>query len=372
MPSPNIISAHVESLAAWLPSWAAIIAILIAAIGIAAVGRRFLERAIQVTAAKRDVLWGALAIQLKGPARHAITILALAVAASFAPLDEPTAAVVRHILLLAAIGLIGWATYIVIHIWTGFYLRRFEMEADANLLARKHITQTRILARVANTLVVTIAIATALMTFEEVRQYGISLLASAGAAGLVAGLALQPLLKNIFAGIQLAITQPIRIGDALLVEGEWGNVEEITSTYVVLRIWDWRRLILPLSYFIEKPFQNWTREGAALIGTVLLYLDYSAPIAAIRQRVQEIAKKSPLWDGQVIGVQMTECNTSTVEIRILLSAATAGDAFDLRCEIREKLIAYLQERCPRALPHVRTEISRNHTESLGGSRNSHP
>jgi small-conductance mechanosensitive channel len=351
-----------------MPSWAVIITILIVAIGAAALARRLLEKVLQANVTKKGLFWSALALQLQSPMRHAITVLALGAAAAIAPLNAATADIAKHILLLASIGLIAWATYVVIQLWSAFYLRRFESDADSNFLARKHVTQTRILARLANTLVITVAIAAALMTFEGVRQYGISLLASAGAAGLVAGLALQPLLKNIFAGIQLAITQPIRIGDALLIEGEWGNVEEITSTYVVLRIWDWRRLILPLSYFIEKPFQNWTREGAALIGTVLLYLDYSAPIAIIRKRVQEIAADSSLWDGQVIGVQMTECNGSTVEIRILLSAATAGEAFDLRCEIREKLIEFLQEKFPQALPHVRTEITRNRPEGLSGGR----
>lgn len=191
------------------------------------------------------------------------------------------------------------------------------------------------------------------MTFDGVRQYGVSLLASAGAAGLVVGLALQPVLKNIFAGIQLAVTQPIRIDDALLVEGEWGNVEEITSTYVVMRLWDWRRLVLPLSYFIEKPFQNWTRDNAALIGTVMIYLDYRTPIDAIRKKVQEIASKSKNWDGRVVNVQVTDFRQNTMEVRILVSAPTSPRTFDLRCEVREQLIAFLQEHHPQALPRVR-------------------
>jgi small-conductance mechanosensitive channel len=203
----------------------------------------------------------------------------------------------------------------------------------------------------------------ALMTIDGVRQYGVSLLASAGVAGIVIGLALQPVLKNLLAGIQLAVTQPIRIDDALLVEGEWGNVEEITATYVVVRIWDWRRLILPLSYFIEKPFQNWTREGSALIGTVMIYLDYIVSVADVRREVENIAKASPLWDRRVVNVQVTDFKDATMEIRILISAATSGRTFDLRCEVREKLIAYLQRTYPQALPRRRMEIAAQHAEA---------
>jgi len=164
------------------------------------------------------------------------------------------------------------------------------------------------------------------------------------------------LLKNLFAGIQLAVTQPIRLDDALIVEGEWGNVEEITSTYVVMRLWDLRRLILPLSYFIEKPFQNWTREDARLIGIVMIYLDYRAPVEVIRKKVSEIVAASPVWDQRVVVVQVTDFRESTLELRILASAASGGKAFELRCEIREKLITFLQEHHPEALPRHRAEI----------------
>ncbi len=223
-----------------------------------------------------------------------------------------------------------------------------------------HVTEdcravSEILQRVGEFMILVIGLSTLLMTFDGVRQYGVSLLASAGAAGLIAVLALQPVLKNIFAGIQLAVTQPIRIDDALLVEGEWGNVEEITSTYVVMRLWDWRRLILPLSYFIEKPFQNWTRESAALIGTVMIYLDHRAPIQTIRAKVQEIAEGSKLWDRQVMAVQVTDFREHVMEVRILVSARTSPRAFDLRCEVREKLIAFLQEEHPYALPRLRMQ-----------------
>jgi small-conductance mechanosensitive channel len=174
---------------------------------------------------------------------------------------------------------------------------------------------------------------------------------------------LQPVLKNLIAGIQLAMTQPIRIDDALIVEGEWGNVEEITSTYVVMRLWDWRRMILPLSYFIEKPFQNWTRENADLIGTVMLYLDHTAPVEAIRRKTQEILAASPLWDKRVLAVQVTDFKQTTMEVRILASAASAPRVFDLRCEIREKLIAFLQQEHAHALPRFRTEATESQSDT---------
>src|SRR5581483_5583208 len=172
-------------------------------------------------------------------------------------------------------------------------LRRFKLDSEDNLLARKHVTQSRILERVARVLIVILTVAAALMAFDDVRQVGISLLASAGAASLVLGLALQPVLRNLMAGVQLAITQPIRIDDALLVEGEWGNVEEITSTFVVIRIWDWRRLVVPLNYFLENPFQNLTKEGAQIIASVMLYLDYRVPMSRLRAEAERVVQSSP-------------------------------------------------------------------------------
>src|SRR5499427_7164694 len=213
----------------------------------------------------------------------------------------------------------------------------------------------RVLKRVVSTVVILITAGAALMTFDAVRQFGVSLFASAGVAGLVAGFAARPVLTNLIAGIQLAMTQPIRLEDAVIVENEWGWVEEITSTYVVIRIWDERRLIVPLSYFIEKPFQNWTREGSALLGSVLLHLDYIAPIDRIRQKASEIAAQSKLWNGKVVNVQVTDAKDSAIEVRVLVSASSASALWDLRCEMREKLIAFLQREHPTALPRRRQE-----------------
>jgi small-conductance mechanosensitive channel len=206
-------------------------------------------------------------------------------------------------------------------------------------------------------LIVVVAAACVLITFESVREYGVSLFASAGIAGVIAGLAARPVLSNLFAGLQIAIAQPIRLEDAVIVENEFGRIEEITGTYVVVRLWDWRRMIVPLSYFIEKPFQNWTRQSPALIGSVLVYVDYTVPVARVREELTNIVSRSKLWDGQVVNLQVTDAKNDTIELRALVSAADAGKTADLRSEVREALIAFLQKEYPHALPKRRAEVT---------------
>lgn len=344
---------QVNRWAAWLPDWLVSVVLFAVAIGLALLLHRMLASVLARLVAKRDMFWRSLVKRTNGVLRFAMLVLFAWVAARLAPLSPGEADVISHVGLLSIIALAVVGARTALHIWLTLYLRRFKLDSEDNLLARKHVTQTRILERIAVILLVVVGIAAGLMTFEGVAQWGVSLLASAGAAGLVVGLALQPLLKNIFAGLQLAITQPIRIDDALLVEGEWGNVEEITSTYVVVKIWDWRRLILPLSYFIEQPFQNWTREGAALIGAVTIYLDYTTPVDALRRKVEEVARASPLWEGGVVAVQVTDFREFTMEVRILVSARNASRAFDLRCLMREEIVAFLQKEHPGALPRLR-------------------
>lgn len=344
-----------ETLLAYLPNWAVSVALIAAAalLGWAVHAAAF--RWLYHFAAEGTVL-RLVAQRVRAPIRFGLITLAVAFAATLAPLNEREAGIIRQVNLLVFIALAGWAALTAMQVLAAVHMRRFQIDVEDNLLARKHVTQLRILQRVAGTLIVIVTIAAALMTFDGVRQYGVSLLASAGAAGLVVGLALQPLLKNLIAGVQLALTQPIRIDDALIVEGEWGNVEEITSTYVVLRLWDWRRLILPLSYFIERPFQNWTREGSALIGVVMLHLDHTMPIARLRQKVEEILQQSALWDKRVVAVQVTDFTESVMEVRVLASASSAGRAFDLRCELREKIIDWIQAEHATALPRRRQEV----------------
>ena len=188
------------------------------------------------------------------------------------------------------------------------------------------------------------------MTFPPIRAVGATLLASAGVAGIVIGIAARPLFENLIAGVQFALSQPIRIDDVVIVEGEYGHIEQIAATLVVVRLWDQRRMVLPLTYFIEKPFQNWTRTGAALLGTVFLYVDYSVAVDPLREELPKILATEPLWDGAVQGIQVTDAKESTVELRVLVSARNSEDLFDLRCNVRERLIAFLNEHHASALP----------------------
>jgi small-conductance mechanosensitive channel len=291
-----------------------------------------------------------------GPTRLTFVAIALAYATSTVPLTYGQLQLVQHLLVLCSIALIAWVAWLALTIWLGFHLRRFESAAPDDFLARKHVTQTQILQRIAAFLIWFGAVAAMLMTFDGVRQYGISLLASAGAAGIILGLSLQPVLKNLVAGIQIAVTQPIKIGDSLIVEGDYGTVEDITATYVVIRTWDLRRLVVPLSYFIEQPFQNWTRQSTNLLGTAMFYLDYSTPVAALREKAKAIVEDSALWDRNVFAVQVTDFRERTMEIRVLVSASTSGRLFELRCLVREALITYLQTEHPQSLPRTRTEL----------------
>jgi hypothetical protein len=225
-----------------------------------------------------------------------------------------------------------------------------------NLAAREMATRINMLHRIIVVLVAGFAVSAMLMSFPNLRQVGTSLLASAGVAGIVIGLAARPALSNLIAGVQLAFTQPIRIDDVVIVEGEWGWIEEIRTTYVVVRIWDLRRLVLPLSYFIEKPFQNWTRVAADLLGSVFLYADYTVPVEEVRQEFKRILDSTDMWDGKVWGLQVTDATDRTIQMRALMSAPNSGTAWDLRCFVREKLIAFLQTRYPQSLPKVRAEI----------------
>ena len=297
----------------------------------------------------------------------ALVLLSVSFAAQLPYFPDNFSEAVSKVMSVGIILLIGWSALAALNVASDFYLGHFQSSIADNLLARKHVTQVRVLRRTIDVLVVIITVAAALMAFEPVRQFGVSLFASAGAAGLVVGLAARPVLSNLIAGIQLAITQPIRINDAVLVEGEWGWIEEITSTYVVIKVWDWRRLIVPLSYFMEKPFQNWTRDATQLIGSVFLQVGYQASVDGLRMKLEEIVRASKLWDGKVVNLQVTDFKQDAVELRALVSARTSPEAWDLRCEVREKLLAYLQTDMSGSLPKRRIEVVES--EMFVGHRN---
>ncbi len=340
----------------WLPNWLISTLALVGAAAVALLLHKTVGRLLQRAIAPRHQFLQSLIAATGRPLQVALIMIAIAIVLPLVPLARETRSLIAHGLLTVFIVLLGWSATVAIRLASDFYLSRSKVDVTSNAVARKHVTQIRVLRRTAATLVIIVTTAAALMTFDSVRQYGVSLIASAGAAGLVVGLAARPLLTNMFAGIQIAITQPIRIGDALIVENEWGWVEEITGTYVVIKIWDWRRLVVPLSYFLERPFQNWTRQSTDLIGTVLLWVDYTVPVAAVRRKLEEIARASKLWDGQVVSLQVVDSNDRAVQLRALVSARTSPEAWDLRCEVREKLIAFLQQEFPKALPKQRSEL----------------
>jgi small-conductance mechanosensitive channel len=225
-------------------------------------------------------------------------------------------------------------------------------------------TQFRIIRRTLIFVLMVIGGAAILMTFPTIRQFGTSLLASAGIAGLIVGLAARPAIENLIAGIQLAITQPITLDDVVVIQGEWGRIEEITATYVVVRIWDQRRLIVPFTWILQQPFTNWTRTTADILGTVFIHADYTVPVQAVREELERIAEASDKWDSRVCGLQVTDSKAETLELRALVSAADSPSAWDLRCEVREKLVAFLQREHPDCLPRVRAEIQGKQVQAV--------
>lgn len=244
-----------------------------------------------------------------------------------------------------------------VHIGARSILAGQDVQAADNLRARKIHTQVGIISKVIDVAIVLLAVASILMLFEEVRRFGASLLASAGIAGIILGMAAQKTIANLLAGFQIALAQPIREDDVLIVEGEWGRVEEITLTYVVVRIWDERRLVLPLSYFIEKPFQNWTRRSADRLGSVYLWVDYAFPVEEGRKVLKSIIEGNPLWDGRFWNLVVSDASERTMQLRVLATAKDASTEWDLRCDIREKFIAFIRDRHPESLPQVRLQSS---------------
>jgi small-conductance mechanosensitive channel len=234
-------------------------------------------------------------------------------------------------------------------------LSRHRIDIPDNLSARKIYTQVSVIRKIIVSAVVILATGSILMLFDSVRQFGTSILASAGIAGVVIGFAAQKTLGNVLAGIQIALTQPLLIDDIVVVEGEFGQIEEITLTYVTVRTWDLRRLVLPITYFVEKPFQNWSRVSTDLLGTVILYLDYQVPMAELREELKRLIENNPKWDRKVCGLQVTDAKQSTIEVRALVSSTDPGKAFDLRCEVREGLIQFLCRNYPESLPRIRVE-----------------
>jgi len=307
------------------------------------------------TLVKLDEVGSRVVRRVSRLARLGIILLAIKIALPATRFEPGIQEAARRVLDVGLVALIGMALIAVVNIGWDFVERSHRVDVEDNLRARKLRTQIGVLRRTAIILIGTLTFGGMLMTFPSLREYGLSLFASAGAAGIVVGLAARPVLSNLLAGVQIALTQPIRIDDTVIVEGEFGRVEEITTTYVVIRTWDWRRLVMPLSSFLEKPFENWTLEDASLIGSVFWSLDYTAPIEAMRRKLNEFLNASAYWDHRVAALQVVEAEERTIKVRALMSARNAAAAWDLRCQIREQMICWLQEEHPEALPRVRLE-----------------
>ena len=365
---------RIRSALDWAPAPLASSLILLLAALFALILARLSTNALLRVPGSRNPVLRSLIKQIRGPTRMFFVIAALVTALPVSGFSDRTATAIGQVLLVAFILLIGYSASLAIGILASGYLSTVSLDNEDNLVARKQTTQIRILKRATDILIALVAVGVALMTFEPVRQYGVSLFASAGAASVVIGLAARPLLTNLIAGVQIAITQPIRMEDAVIVEGEWGWIEEITSTYVVVRIWDWRRMILPISYFLEKPFQNWTHSSASLIGTVFLYTDFRADVARLRERLDHVVKTCPLWDGKVVNMQVADMSEHTMTVRILVSARNAPQAWDLRCDVREKMLAFIRTEMPEILPVTRVDLPRSAAPAAlpQGSRREEP
>jgi small-conductance mechanosensitive channel len=340
----------------WLPNWAASAIILVLVCAAAYLIHAFALRLVRHARFAQRGFWDRLIAHAANPTRFIFILIAFGAALPASGLPYLTQSSMIAPLSAVFIVLLGWGCIEGVAFAADLYLGRIGA-AYESALTRKHVTQVRLLRRAGQILIGLIAVAAAMMTLPGVRQYGVSLFASAGAAGIVVGLAARPVLSNLLAGIQIALTQPVKIEDSVVINGEWGWVEDITSTYLVVRIWDWRRLIVPLSWFLEQPFQNWTRESAAIIGGVHLFVDYRTPVEEVRKEVDRIVHASKLWDQNVVNVQVVEATDTAIQLRVLATASDASKAWDLRCEIREKLIAFLRDHYPECLPRHRLHLS---------------
>lgn len=291
------------------------------------------------------------------PTRFVLPLLALQAVWQAAPDKLALIALVRHGNALLLLATLTWLAQRAVNGVAQGITAQHSVAVEDNLNARRIHTQTRLLARTVSFMVLMAGLSLMLMTFPAARQVGTSLLASAGVIGIVAGIAARPVFSNLIAGLQIALAQPIRLDDVLIVQGEWGRVEEITGTYVVLKIWDERRLIVPLQWFIENPFQNWTRSSAQITGTVFLWVDYRMPLQPLREAARRACEAAPEWDQRQCLLQLVEAGERSMQLRLLVTSASASLNWDLRCRVREALVDFMQREYPQHLPLLRAELA---------------
>jgi small-conductance mechanosensitive channel len=336
------------------PIWLVFGGALLVAVLLGLVGHYVLFRVAERIARKpRTTVQASLLRHSRSPARVILSLIAILLVLPLVPVEPDYGEAIRHVIRVGTIASVAWLAIALTQVFEDVISARERTERWDDHTTRQVQTRVRLLRRVGLVLVGVVALAAILMTFSSVQHLGTSLLASAGIIGLVAGIAARPVLSNLIAGVQIALTQPIRIGDVVVVEGEWGKIEEIYTTYVVVKIWDLRRLVLPLSYFIERPFQNWTRRTDNLLATVFLYADYTVPVEVVRQELHRVLLASNLWDGTVWRLQVTKMTAQTVELRAMISATDSDNAWDLQCHVREKLIEFMQTHIPGSLPKTR-------------------
>lgn len=304
----------------------------------------------------KHVFQQSLVIRVRRPTQMAILLILFSLLIQMPPISLHLRETFNRFIGLPWIAVWTWLILAMIRVAEDVVIAKYQINVSDNLHARRIQTQIKILRHIGVVLLLVVSGSMVLMTFPGIRHLGVSLLASAGLVGLVVGMAARPALSNLIAGVQIAFTQPIRLDDVVVVEGEWGRIEEINTTNVIVRIWDLRRLVLPLTYFIETPFQNWTRTTANIMGTVFLYVDYTVPVEEVRKELGRIMEASELWDKGFWNLQVTDSKNHTVELRALMTAADSSIAWDLRCDVREKLIAFLQKTYPDCLPKTRIEI----------------
>jgi small-conductance mechanosensitive channel len=290
------------------------------------------------------------------PSRWIFPLIAVLAVLPGLPLPKPLMAALEHITGIGLIAAIAWFVILTVEITSDILTGRYRIDVADNLIARRIQTQFQMLHRIAVALVMIVTLAIMLMTFPTIKHIGMSVLASAGLATLVVGMAMKSTLANLIAGVQIAIAQPFRIEDAVVIEGEWGWIEEIGTMYVVVRIWDLRRLVLPLSYFLDHPFQNWTRRSADLLGHCFIYVDHTVPIDPLRAELRRICESTKLWAGKVCVLQVSDFQEFTVQLRALMDARNSSDAWDLRCLVREKMMEFIQKNYPNSLPKYRGEF----------------
>lgn len=338
-------------------SWIWAAGTIAAAIVMGLVAHWILFRTLRHATQRRpSILLNSFIKHSRKPSLLFLPFFALVAVLPAAHLPQNADIIVQRLAGLGLIAAIGWAATLFTGIVVDLMAARFRADVRESEASRRVNTQLQMIHRMAAILIFIVTLSVMLMTFPEIKHVGISLLASAGLAGLVIGTAMKGSLSSLIAGVQIAFTQPIRLDDAVVVEGEWGWVEEIATTYVIVRTWDRRRLVLPLSYFLDHPFQNWTRGSEDLLGSVFLYVDYTVPVDEVRKELQRIVGTTKLWKGDVCVLQVTDATANALQLRALVDASDSNAGWDLRCYIREKLIEFLQKNYPDSLPRVRTEF----------------